>query len=189
LFLSGSIPSGGNIDAFCQEVGNRLSDEERVELASLAGEEAMEVSYAFGRSLRAQGKYQGERIRFYFRRKDEKPPPLAERIGTVFYTSEDVEPLREQVLEDCRATLVIGGGARTAEEVDAARRLGVPIVPLASSGGTAKATWDSMVAEAHLLEYGGALVDKREFGLLADENVQIACGAAVRLVRKAMYLP
>lgn len=184
LFLSGSDPGQGDFLELCRTLGHRLA-QESVSLASLAGTAAMEISFAFGRSLIAEERYDSDRVRFYFRPKPEQPTPqLRERIGTAIYTVLPKEELRWAVLAESRALLVIGGGETTREEVSAAIEQGVPVVPLAMSGGTALDIWSNTTAETLGITDG----ESRDWALLNHDDAHISVAAAVRLVSQAMYL-
>jgi hypothetical protein len=188
LFVSGSKPEEHDILALSRAFGNGLADIDELEVASLAGEAAMAVTYALGHALRAKGDYRAHRLQLHFRKRDDRPPALDERIGTAIYSDLEQAELRESVLHGCRAAVIIGGGDTTAEEVEVARNLEVPIMPLGVSGGTARRIWAEMSGGVGSLAYGGRPVDQNDFALLENPDPLLAAAAAVRLVKQAMYL-
>ena len=187
LFLSGSDPDGMDNSGLCRTIGDALADTP-ITLNSLAGPTGMEVSYGFGNKRRSMGSYQPDGVQLFFRAKDEKPPPLPERIGTAIYTDRAREQLREGVLSDCRASLIIGGGENTREELAFAKSIGVPSIPVAASGGTARECWDELRSQLDSLEFGGRPVDPDDFQALAEGDSEVVAAAVVRLTRQAMHL-
>lgn len=187
LFLSGSDPDGVDNSDLCRTIGEALANSP-ITLNSLAGPTGMEVSYGFGNKRRNMGSYQPDGVQLYFRAKDEKPPPLPERIGTAVYTDRTREQLREEILSDCRASLIIGGGTNTRAEFELAKSLGVPVIPVAASGGAARDAWDEMRAHLDSLEFGGRPIDANDFEALANGDPGVVAAAVVRLTRQAMYL-
>jgi hypothetical protein len=187
LFVSGSNTNGSDIADSSRRLGNLLAAHD-ISLASLAGPAAMRLAYALGRAHQAENRYDPARIQFYFRQSTEPPPALDERIGTAVYSDLDKEALRSQVLFRCRATLILGGGANTRAEVEEAKSLGLPIVPLARSKGVAKEVWSSMNIEDSGIALQGSQDESRDWELLNHEDVDIATPAAARLIRRAMYL-
>lgn len=187
LFVSGSESGDSDIRECGNRIGNRLA-EWNLMLTSLAGKAAMITSYAFGRTLLAEQRYTPDRIRFYFRAKKEKPPPLEERIGTVTYTSLQSEELRQSILSECRAAIILGGGPTTTHEVELARQYGVPVIPIARSRGAARTIWNGMSLEESGISLKGTADEHRNWALLDHESLDIATSAAVRLVTQAMFL-
>jgi hypothetical protein len=187
LFVSGSKSAGSDISEHSRLLGDRLA-EWRISLVSLAGQSAMRVSYSLGRMLLAENRYEPDRIRFYFRGHTNPPPQLEQRIGTAVYTAFSTEDLRSDIVSQCRAAVIIGGGDHTVAEVEVARTYGVPVIPIARTGGAARSTWDA----TDLSDPRNGLRDIRDVGddwsLLNHEEVSIAVAAATRLIVKAMYL-
>ncbi|MFC5822184.1 SIR2 family protein [Nonomuraea harbinensis] len=184
LFLSGSDSGQADYLELCRTLGYELAHEP-VSLVSLAGTTALEISFAFGGSLIAEERYDPDRVRFYFRPRPQQPTPqLGERIGTAVYTALPKEELRSAVMAESRALLVVGGGETTRDEVFTAIEQGMPIVPVARSGGTALDVWTSTTPETLGFADGGS----RDWTLLNHHNVHIATAAAVRLASRAMYL-
>lgn len=193
LFVAGSF-ADDDVDArhAAETVGAHLAELDRgttdVAVASLAGPSGRLVSYAFGDQLRNIGRYDPSRIKFHFRRKDEPPDGLDERTGSALHSDLDQDPLRRQVIKDCRAMLVVGGGDTTRDEVAIADEHDVPVIPLACSGGTAAQVWQDRVVEIERAKMGGRPVDADDYQFLASDDVDAAAAAAVRLLERAMYL-
>ncbi len=189
LFVSGSFSSDvqANRD-LARSIGVNLADL-NLSVASLGGTAALDISFAFGRALQAHDEYAAERVKIFFRAKAGVPPdPLPERIGTVIYTNFDKEKMRNHVLAQCRALLLLGGRANTAEEVVLARRLGLPVVPVARSGGTARDVWQSHTVESSGVNADATEEDRRNWALLDHEDPSLCAKVVQRLVVQAMYL-
>lgn len=184
LFVSGS---GAQIIDVCERLGRRLADLD-VELVSLAGDAGMSVSNSMGRAMRERGRYNPNRVTLLFRQRDEPPPELTERTGTVVYSHLPVEELRRWAIDSSRALVVVGGGETTASEVVIADELGVPVVPIGSAGGTGHAVWQTLSTRLHELTIGGAPVNAGDFVLLGGADAAAAVESAVRLLTQAMYL-
>ena len=81
LFVSGSAGKGpADVRAIGKKIGHRLA-ETSIEIVSLAGDAGFAVSFPFGYSLRVNGTYDPERIKFYFRQADSAAPLLEQRMG------------------------------------------------------------------------------------------------------------
>ncbi len=187
LFLSGSDPEGTDNSGLCRNIGETLAESD-ITLNSLAGPTGMQVSYGFGKKRRKMRSYVPDGVQFFFRAKDEEPPPLSERIGTAIYTDRTREQLREEVLSNCRASLIIGGGTNTRAEFEFAKAIGVPAIPVAASGGVARESWDEMRVQLDSLRFGGRPIDSGDFEALAHGDPQVVAAAAGRLIRQAMHL-
>ena len=95
-----------------------------------------------------------------FRPKEGEPPAsVPRRMGTIVYAEEEKHALRRQAIDSCRALIVVGGGVNTSEEAQPAGELGVPVVPLAASGGSARSVWEQARASLDSLEFGTSAVD------------------------------
>lgn len=191
LFISGSVRKEepeevqSHFGECASAVGALLSARREWELVSLGGPAGWFVSREVARMRRAKRTYDASRIVFQFRRKDDSPPPLDERIGTSVFTDLEREPLVQGLLDESRVVLVVRGGDRTQEEARWAEEFGAGVVPLAVSGGYARQYW-----EEHRLdppELGGQPTDRATWGRLGDSNVRVAADAAYELLAQAMY--
>ncbi|GAA3271565.1 SIR2 family protein [Dactylosporangium vinaceum] len=189
LFIAGS--GAGHLDsvkALGKTIGHMLADlDDPIELASFGGAAGIAVSFPFAYTLRAIGKYNPSRIGFHFRESHSPPPPLPERAGTAVYASKEVDELRAELFPNCRAMLVLGGGTTTKTEVETAQKLQLPIIPLPGSEGTARRIYETSTIE-DLLGGGVSDADRRDWKFLANPEFGVSAHAAVRLVRRAMYL-
>ncbi|WP_174188454.1 SIR2 family protein [Nocardia barduliensis] len=195
LFISGS---GGadehglsrpdpEIRPWCEKIAAELASRSQWELTSLGGPAGWNITRDVANIRRSEQNYSPEKLTFYFRQKSEPPPEMQERVGTSVYTDLPRERLVGTLLDECRAILVIGGGDRTAEEIQWARERGVGVVPLAASGGAAHRDWWDH--HDNPPELGGRTVSQRDWELLDDASVIVAARAAVRLLEQAMYEP
>lgn len=187
LFISGS--NGTDADSvrnIGKKIGHRLADFE-IQLASLAGDAGLAVSFPFGYSLQANSSYSPEQIKFYFRQSGNTPPPLTQRVGTAVYTGSSREEILADVLPECRSALVLGGGDNTMEEVNRARDLELPVIPVPTSGGTALQVYRALRIE-ELLGSDISASDQRDWANLENPDQDIVASAATRLVRRMMFL-
>lgn len=187
LFISGS--NGTDADSvrdIGKKIGHRIADFE-IQIASLAGEAGLAVSFPFGYSLQANSSYSPERIKFYFRQSNNDPPPLAQRVGTAVYTGFSREEILADVLPECRSALVLGGGGNTMEEVKKARDLKLPVIPMPTSGGTALKVYETLSIDELL---GGDIseFDQRDWVNLNNPDQDIVASAATRLICRMMFL-
>ena len=189
LFVSGSQSrdEGTALEPLARSVGSRLA-ELPITLTSLAGPPAGKVSHAFARTLRQRGVADApEKIRFHFPAGAKKTESYA-AMGTRIHTQDNVDDLRVAALREVRAFLLFGGGRRTGEEVLAARAQGLPVIPVAVTGGAAAAEWKLglrasgiRIPEAHLDE------GERHWAALAQRDSDAVALAVHRLVGWATY--
>lgn len=186
-FISGSRGSlKVALDAWTRPLANALADRFDWELISLGGEAAWELSKEVAVIRKAEGKYDPSKIRFSFRRSTSHAPGMDSRVGMAIYTDLTREELVPELLNDCRALLAIHGAGRTEEEIAWARGRGVGVVPMAASGGAAKAYWEAL--DLHdLPKLGGQDVDPAVWHRLNDSSPAIATRAAMDLLAQAMY--
>jgi SIR2-like protein len=157
------------------------------ELASLGEPAAWGVTSRLAELLRANNRYTPDRFRIYFEKTPgEQAPLMASRVGTAIFTDLEQEELVGSVLDDCRALLVIGGGGRTSKEVQWALDHGVSVIPLAASGATARAVWNSSSTPPEL---GGQPFDPQVWRNLADPDPDVAVMAAMTAIDQAMCRP
>lgn len=193
LFVSGSVrdddPSvdQATFRESTDAVGALLAARTEWELSSLGGPAGWYVSREAARMRRAKKTYDASRIIFQFRQKDDAPPPMDERIGTSVFTDLEREPLVRGLLDESRAVLVVRGGERTEQEARWAEEFGAGVVPLAVSGGYARAYWEAH--RAHPPELGGQTTDPATWERLGDSNPRVAADAAYELLGQAMYVP
>lgn len=195
IFVAGSEgkgKDGGKADRniivpWCNAVANALIGQTEWELTSLGGPAGWDVTSAVAQARRAEGTYNPNSLTFHFRAKDEPPPPMEMRLGTAVYTDLPREQLVGQLLDECRAMIVIRGSNLTAEEIRWAETRGVGIIPIAASGGTAQDYWSDHFAAPPKL--GGQPVDPQIWLNLNSDQHVVAARAAHVLLRQAMYAP
>lgn len=96
LFVSGSETTELTEEKHDELLGYELVESE-VEVVSLAGPAGMNVSFALGRTLKAEGAYDPARMRFFFRQRDTAVPELPQRMGTATFAVFPVEILRKEL--------------------------------------------------------------------------------------------
>ena len=187
VFISGSRGTPRvALDDWTRPLANALSDRVDWELTSLGGEAAWELSKEVAAIRKAEDTYDPAKIRFSFRGSTSHAPSMDSRVGTAVYTDLTREQLVPELLDDCRALLAIHGADRTREEIEWARDRGVGIVPMAASGGAAKAYWEAQNLH-DLPKLGGQAVDPAVWQRLNDSSPAIATRAAMDLLAQAMY--
>jgi len=185
LFISGS-KTGEYFESACQQMAGALADQVEWEVCSLGGHAGWFTTREIARIRRAEGKYDPSLLVFHSRKKEGKPPPteMDERIGTAVFDDLERKPLVRKLLDESRAVLVLGGGNRTAEEIQWATELGLGVVPLAAAGGAAHTYWEDRRTSPPAL--GGRETDLATWELLGGD-VDIAARAAATLLKQAMY--
>jgi hypothetical protein len=187
LFVSGS-GNKTNLQPWYNKVAVALAGRPPSwEIASVGGPAGWGVTSRLAELLRAHGRYTPDRFRIYFAKEPGvQAPPMDSRVGTAIFTDLEPEELVGSVFDECRTLLVIGGGRRTSEEVQWALDRSVSVVPLASSGGTARAMWDASDAPQDL---GGRPCDPQVWSNLADPDPDVAVMAAMSAIDQAMCRP
>ena len=186
LFIVGSESDtdAALLKACCEALAHNLSDLD-ITMSSLSGQAAKTVKYTMGDRLIREKKYDPRKLVFNYRRPgpedSSRPPSIERRIGTIVFSNvEDKYILRRNLIDECRAVVVLGGGANSDLEVDIATELKVPIIPMACSGGAA--------ARAYAKGRGEWVPDESDWALLNVHDAQIAAPAASRLIKLAMHL-
>jgi hypothetical protein len=106
------------------------------------------------------------------------------------FSDSERHPLVDEVIESCRAMVVIGGGDRTAEEIDLALEDGLGVVPIAASGGAAHEAWQAATTaggDPRRLLLGGRPADPAMWAQLDAADHYVAQQAAATLLEQAMY--
>jgi len=192
VFVSGSEkPSALDFTVVSRAIGSRLA-ELPIELHSLAGPAAGKVSHAFASTLRQHGQGSGaDGIKFYFNSTNAHDKTYnAEVVGTRIYTPEADGALRQKALSRCRVLILIGGGGRTKTEIAEAMGMGIPVVPVAATGGHAHDLWAGLTLESSNLPVPSPELPEaqRHWAALAESDVNAVALAVQRLTRWASYL-
>ena len=188
LFVSGSDSGDSNL-SLARAVGNRLADLQELKVSSLAGPAALHTSFGFGDARFDRGRYRAQDIEFHFRaREDAEAPRLDQRTGTAIHTGLSQDELRRLVLDEARVSLMLGGGGRTDAEIDLALELGVPVIPMPTTGGAAGRAYERLTAEAALGTDSLSDDDATNWRLLRSTTPETVVGAVARLVRSAAYV-
>jgi hypothetical protein len=175
----------------CYAIGSRLA-ELRISLSSLAGSAAGKISHAFARTLRQGGVTDAaERVRFFFIEPGEVATSYkGSVVGTRIYTQLATDQLRGLAMRECRAMLIVGGAERTLAELEYARQLDIPVIPVAASGGSARRHWRTCTLETSNIPVPQAQWDTaaRHWEALNDDDVNAVALAVQKLTAWANYL-
>ncbi|MGQ0434365.1 MAG: SIR2 family protein [Microthrixaceae bacterium] len=179
-------PIPDEISRMATAVGARLAD---TGISAVAGGAVGAlVGYEMCRALEAAEQYDASRFTLVRRRKDADVDPPNLRLGNIVFTGDAPTDLRSAALQRVRALLVLGGSGGTQTEIDQAVDVGLGVVPLGCTGGTAEAHWQHMRADLGSHRLGGRRIDPDAFELLASGKPDEAANAAVHLVIQALYL-
>lgn len=184
VFVSGSLDSDEHLQLI-RLVGSLTS--ETALSFNTAGPAGRWFGYSFADGLVARGQYQSDRLRIYYQT-TEVHPPVERQLGTSVYTGSTRGEMRDAALREVRAVLVVAGADGTADEVRRARDLRLPVIPLGSTGGTAKRVWDEMRADLGSHSYGGTAILTQEFDLLCSTDRNLAAQQAVTFLKRASFL-
>ena len=192
LFVSGSVEhllpdEKKTAIAFASDLGTQLASLPTLQLTSLAGDIGLHLSFGLANERTALGAYRPEDIDFHFRPRTSPPTPLPQRTGRAIYTGLERPELLRQLLPDSRALLAIAGGPRTANELDMALSLSLPVIPLPTYVGAAKDFYDNHTHLSVGLP-GPEAEDARDWQQLGSASRAQAIAAAHRMVRRAAYL-
>lgn len=180
----GPLPS--ELEEMATAIGARLADTEVRLLA--AGEVGAIAGYEMLRQLNHRGLYRPERFTLVRRVRDQPLDHPNQRFGEIVFTGEQPNDLRSSALRQVRALLVLGGADGTMNEVQQAEEVGLGIVPVGATGGTAEAVWQRMRSNLSSQVLGGLPIDERDFDLLMSADINASAAAAVRLLSQAVFL-
>lgn len=202
LMISGSTPSARPpADAAApyptSPVPDSLANTAKLLGAQLGGtpisvvggsEVAALVGYELMRTLAANQTYDPRRFTLLRRQRDQPLNAPNLRLGRVSFTGELPNDLRSAALAKVRALMILGGASGTRAEIDEALAIGLGIVPVASTGGTAREHWMRMREHLDQEVLGGQPIDPVVFDALASPDSDRAVDAAVQLAVQALYL-
>ncbi|PFG20700.1 SIR2 family protein [Serinibacter salmoneus] len=194
LFVSGSFDMDDKSEAgrltkqVAQSLAVALSGMDQVirpNLVSFGGPAGQVVSRHFRDAL-SPSEYRPELVRFYYRKavSGDESIPVDHRVGTAIFTERSLDEMRDFVFPQIRALVVIGGGARTEEEVARAQDHGVLVVPIGVTGGAARRIWDRLSPGSIGLNTGDELA---WWGQLGSGSATLAAHAASKLIKRLMF--
>lgn len=187
IFVAGSLDSTPpNTSQLLELIGSHLATTDASVVTS--GPLGRILCYSFASTLVAKRRYEPDRIHLYYQSSLGAARDIEMRLGVVRFYGNSRTDMRERGLSNVRALLIAGGGSGTAEEVAIAKRLGIPIVPLATTGGIAAIEWASMQTNLTAYTYGGQAISPGDFELLNHPSVNIAAQQAFEFLKKAVYL-
>jgi hypothetical protein len=167
-------------------IGSRLAE---TGIAAVAGGElGAIVGYEMMRRLDALGGYDPNRFTLVRRQQDSGLSPPNIRFGKIIFTGDDPVDLRSAALREVRALLVLAGGDGTQTEIDRALEIGLGVIPVGCTGGTAENLWKRMGSDLGGHRLGGRSIDLGDFEQLMKGSVDEVAQAAVRLVAQALFL-
>lgn len=183
LFVSGTSEEGSDAERACTAFGVMLA---RLVVApallSFDGSSSRAVARGFKASLPPEA-YRPENIRAFYRQSPDGDPTITvPRFGTAIFTERDLSDMRQEVFSQVRALVLIGEGGRAGEEAELALGMGIPVIPLASSGAIAKAAWDRGAADCGFT----ASDSEYHWKMLHSEDPSIAAGAAISLLHQVL---
>ncbi|MGW6700010.1 hypothetical protein [Nocardia sp. NPDC055049] len=110
-------------------------------------------------------------------------PPGAGRLIKVGRTQEQK---RHQMLRNCDAVALFGGGAGTAKEAKIAEDYGIAVIPLPWTGGTAHEYFQAILPRAGSIILGRYPVDPMVYESLGDPDLDLARRAGFALIQQAL---
>jgi hypothetical protein len=176
------------LDRDAVELGIALSE---LPITLVSGSEVpgRRISYAMADALQAKGIYAPDRI-MLFARTDPNKPTLADRpLGTITYFGDTKTEKRREMIRISHLVILFSGRDGTAEEARMAAEAGLPVIPLAFTGGAAYEYWLTARNAVSEITFGGKPVNVRDYDLLAHPVHSIGLQAAMRLIKQALHMP
>ncbi len=185
IFISGSYDDV-SWDRDATELGTALADLP-VSLIAGMGLPGRRVSYAMADALAAKGIYSPTRIQLFSRANVTQPTDADRRVGSIVYVGSTQQEKRREMVHHSSVVILFGGGNGTMEETNLAEEHGVPVIPLAFTGGAAQQYWVSHRHATGDIRIGGHPVDPGTYALLNHEVHSLALRAAIDLVTQVLY--
>ena len=154
---------------------------------SAAGKFGAQVGNALLREVERTDRYRPERFVLMRRRMQRELDPPSFRYGSIVFGNTCPSDLRAAALADVRGLLAVGGGSGVATEIKLASEQGIGVVPVGKFGGSALDEWARVNEDLSNYRLGGFAVSRRDFYLLRYGSEADCSGAAVRLVKQALY--
>ncbi|NQE67369.1 hypothetical protein NG2371_01821 [Nocardia gamkensis] len=184
IFISGSYDDV-RWDRDAAELGTALADLPVSLIAGMALP-GRRVSYAMADALAARGIYSPSRIQLFSRANVAQPSDADRRVGSIVYVGSTQQQKRREMVRHSSLVILFGGGNGTVEETNLAEAHGVPVIPLAFTGGAAQQYWLSHRHATDVIRVGGHPVDPGTYALLNHEVHSLALRAAIDLVRQGL---
>lgn len=141
------------------------------------------TSQAMARELRANSTYAPGRTTMYVRTESTRLTALYQPLGSIIHLDTGRTQTRRIMLRTAQVCLVFAGGDfgdidgnGTAEEVSIARERGIPLIPIASSGGTAEEIW-----RQERPRFSGTALEE-DFDNLNNPDHAVVINAVIRLL-------
>jgi hypothetical protein len=150
------------------------------------------TAYAMANTLQCAGTYTPERINVFVRTESTRLADIYRPFGTVTHLETGRTEARYTMLRTAQLVILFGGGDfgdadgnGTAQEAAIADELGIPIIPLATTGGTAHTYWRDHRPHAHR-NFPEPL--RKEYDNLNNPDYRIAIEAAIHLIQYKLGL-
>ncbi len=144
------------------------------------------VGYAMADVLAANGIYSPNRIQLFSRANVNQPTDADRRVGSVAYFGSTQQEKRREMVRLATLTILFGGNSGTAEEAALADEYGVPVIPLAFTGGAARQYWLAHRRSAGTMRLGGREVGVQPYEALDHGVHSLALQAAIQLIRQCL---
>ncbi|MFI9402221.1 hypothetical protein [Nocardia sp. NPDC052316] len=185
VFLGGRYTDqGAAAEAVATDLGKALAT---LPINLLAGGSHVgaDVSYAMAESLRDNRTYSSDRTTLFVRTTSTRLGPVYRPLGDISHLDTTPTHARYIMLRRARLALLFGGGNGTAEEAAIARELGIPVIALATTGGTARRHWLAHAADAQITLPPAQL---KLYHDLDHPDHTIAIRAAIQLIAHRLNL-
>ncbi|MGY2011941.1 hypothetical protein ACW9HC_33640 [Nocardia gipuzkoensis] len=163
-----------------------------ITLASGGSRVGAATAYAMANTLQNAGTYTPERINVFVRTESTRLADIYRPFGTVTHLETGRTEARYTMLGTAQLVILFGGGDfgdadgnGTAQEAAIADELGIPIIPLATTGGTARTYWRDHRPHAHR-NLPEPL--RKEYDNLNNPDYRIAIEAGIHLIQYKLGL-
>lgn len=140
VLICGSYHINRNNDKLCDFLGSELA-KHNIGIISSGGKPGIRVAESLNKLLTDLEQYQSSKIITVYRKKNTAEELKIKRIGSIFFEGKNIDEMRNYLLTNCKVMIVIGGAAKTKEEVLLAQERNLPVIPVGMTGGTALNIW------------------------------------------------
>jgi hypothetical protein len=144
------------------------------------------IAYALADALVTKGKYLPSRVMLFAHANPKRPTQADRPLGTLTYFGATAHEKRCEMLRISNLAIMFGGGQGTKEEAELAESRGIPVIPLAFTGGAARQYWLSHRDSVNTMCLGGRQVDVQLYEALDHGVHSLALQAAMRLIRQSL---